>query len=299
MRRIVADERGHTLTELLAAMSIAVILFGAAVVTFVTFLDTSRKSDNQVQAQETARKTMEGLTSLLRNSMSTGANGAQPIQSVSNFDLVFLATDVRTATSLTNNPRGLVYHRYCLGNANNKDETLWHQTAAYHSITRATPPATSKCPDVAWTTKERAATDLVNRIAPATPLFLPTTESGVITRIAINAKVDLNPDERPLATELRSEASFRNVNRGPTASMTCKGLANGHAICDASSSSDPDGHALSYEWTVGGTLLTNEKTYRLDYAGLSSGTCRTVALKVTDSGGSTATTSWPGGVCIP
>jgi type II secretory pathway pseudopilin PulG len=291
MRRIASDERGTTLTELLAAMTIAVILFGAAVVTFVTFLDTSRKSDNQIKAQETARKTMEHLTSLLRNSMSTGANGAQPIQSVADFDLVFLATDVRTATNNVNNPRGLVYHRYCLGNANNKDETLWHQTAAYHSTTRAAPPATSKCPDVAWTTKERAATNLVNRINPATPLFVPTTESGVITRIAINAKVDLNTDERPPATELLSEASFRNVNRGPTASMTCKGLANGHAICDASASSDPDGHALSYEWTVGGALQTNEKTYRLDYSGLSSGASRLILLKVTDSGGSTSTTS--------
>jgi hypothetical protein len=73
--------------------------------------------------------------------------------------------------------------------------------------------------------------------------------------------------------------------------MTCQGLANGHAICDASSSSDPDGHSLSYEWTVGGTLQTNEKTYRLDYAGLSSGTIRTITVKVTDSGGSTATAS--------
>lgn len=291
MRRIASDEHGHTLTELLAAMSIAVILFGAAITTFVTFLETSRKSDNQTQAQDTARKTMESLTSLLRNSMSTGANGAQPIQSAADYDIVFLATDNRTAVNATNNPRGLVYHRYCLGNANNKDETLWHQTAAYHSVNRSTPPATSKCPDIAWPTKERAATHLTNRISPAVPLFIPTTEAGVITRIAINARVDWNTAERPPATELRSEASFRNVNRGPTASMTCQGLANGHAICDASASSDPDGQALSYEWTVAGTLLSNEKTYRLDYAGLPPGATRTITVKVTDSGGSTSTTT--------
>jgi prepilin-type N-terminal cleavage/methylation domain-containing protein len=285
--RIVRDERGVTLTELLAAMAVAVVLFGAAVTTFVTFLGTSTRSDQEAQAQDTARSTIERITSQLRNAMSTGATGSQPIQSVSDFNLVFLAPANNVVASTTN-PRGLAYYRYCLGNVNNKSEQLWHQTAAYHSTSQATAPATSTCPDVAWPNKIRVASHVINRSAPVTPLFVPTTVSGEVTQVAINARVDWNMDTRPVATELRSEASVRNLNRGPTAALSCQGLAGGRAVCDASGSSDPDGHALGYGWKVDTTTLATEKTYRLDYSPLSKGN-HSVTVTVTDSGGTTST----------
>ncbi len=288
--RIVRDERGVTLTELLAALVVAVVLFGAAITTFVTFLDTSTHADQQTQAQDTARSTIERVTSQLRNAMSTGSTGAQPIQSVSDFDLVFLAP-ANGVTASASNPRGLAYHRYCLGNANNKGEVLWHQLATYHSTAQPTAPATSKCPDIAWPNKIRAAEHLTNRSAPVVPLFIPTTVSGEVTHVAVKARVDWNPDDRPPATELRSEASFRNLNRGPTARVTCTGLANGHAICDASASSDPDGHALRYAWQMNGSTLTGQTTYRLDYSPLPPGATRTFTVTVTDSGGATSSAS--------
>ena len=294
--RLVRDERGVTLTELMAAMVVAVLLFGAAVTTFVTFLDTSTKADQQTQAQDTARSTIERLTSQLRNGMSTGSTGAQPIQLVSDYDLVFLGPAENVAANATN-PRGLAYHRYCLGNANNKNDVLWYQTATYNSTSQATAPSTAKCPDIAWDNKIRSAEHLVNRVSPAVPLFLPTTTSGAVTHVAIDARVDWNPNTRPPATPLRSEASFRNLNRGPAAAMTCDGLANGHAICDASASTDPDGHPLSYSWQMDGSAVTGQKTYRLDYSPLSSGSTRTFTVAVTDSGGATSSTSRP--VYIP
>src|SRR5918999_2268674 len=121
MTRLVRDERGMTLTELLAAMMLAVILFGAAVTTFVEFLDTSTRADQGTQSIETSRNTIERLAAQLRNAQSTGTTGAQPVQTYGDFDLVFLAPS-QSAISTTNNPRGLVFHRYCLGNANNKSE---------------------------------------------------------------------------------------------------------------------------------------------------------------------------------
>lgn len=288
--RLVREESGVTLTELLAAMVIAVLLFGAAITTFVTFLDTSTKADNQTRAQETARTTIERLTAQLRNSASSGANGAQPIQSVSDFNLVFLAPGVTTAASATN-PRRLVYHRYCLGDSFNRDEALWYQTAPYNSATQPTPPSTLSCPDIAWPNRGRAATHVVNRVPPVTPLFVATTESGNVTHVAINARVDWDVNKRPPVTELRSEASFRNLNRGPTATVNCQGLANGHAICDASGSSDPDGHALKYAWQINGSAVAGQSSYRLDYSPLPPGAQRTVTVTVTDSGGATASAS--------
>jgi type II secretory pathway pseudopilin PulG len=285
------DERGMTLTELIAAIFVATILFGAAVTTFVTFLDTSTKADNEAQAQEVARSTIERMTSQLRNGMSTGTNGAQPIQHISDFDLVFLAPDAQGTVS-ANNPRALTYHRYCLGNNNNKSEQLWYQTSPFNSASQAAAPPRDKCPSTSWTTRFRSGDHLVNRQNPVIPLFTPTYDAtGNVTHVAITAQVDWNPDMRPPAVELRSKVSLRNLNRAPTASVTCKGLANGHAICDASASSDPDGQALNYAWEVNGSLLSDEKTYRLDYSPLPPGSVRTFKVTVSDSGNATSSAS--------
>ncbi len=271
-------------------MVLAVILFGAAVTTFVEFLDTSTRADQGTQSIETSRNTIERLAAQLRNAQSTGTTGAQPVQTYSDFDLVFLAPSQSGASS-TNNPRNLVFHRYCLGNANNKSDILWYQTAPFNSSSQTTSPPLDKCPSTNWPNRSVAAKNLVNRSNPVTPLFAATVDStGSVTHMTINARVDLNPNVRPLATELRSKITLRNVNRLPTANVTCKGLASGHAVCDASASTDPDGEALTYSWKMGTTALT-EKTYQLDYSPLTSGTRRTFTVTVTDSGGATASAS--------
>jgi type II secretory pathway pseudopilin PulG len=290
MRRL-RDEGGMTLTEVLAAMFVAVILFGAAVTTFVTFLDTSTKADNETQSQEAARSTLERLSAQLRNGMATGTTGSQPVQHVSDFDLVFLAPDAKGTVS-ANNPRVLTYHRYCLGNANNKGEQLWYQTSPFNSASQATAPARDKCPSTSWATRFKMADHLTNRLSPVAPVFVPAYDStGNVLHVSVNARVDWNPDMRPPAVELRSKVTLRNLNRAPTASLSCAGLTNGHAICDASASSDPDGQALSYAWAVNGTTITGESTYRLDYSPLAPGASRTITVTVSDSGNATATDS--------
>ena len=291
------EESGMTLTEVVASMFVAVILFGAAVTTFVTFLDTSTKSDNETQSQEAARSTLERLSSQLRNGMATGTTGSQPVQHISDFDLVFLAPDAK-GTSTTANPRSLTYHRYCLGNANNKSEQLWYQTSPFNSASQASAPARDKCPSTSWTTRFRMADRLTNRVSPALPLFVPSYDAvGNVQHVGLAARVDWNPDMRPPAVELRSKVTLRNLNRAPTASLTCRGLANGHAICDASASSDPDGQALNYAWAINGTTIAGESTYRLDYSPLAPGAARTITVTVSDSGNATATASQP--VSIP
>ena len=288
---LLRDERGMTLTELIAAIFVATILFGAAVTTFVTFLDTSTKADNETQAQEVARSTIERMTSQLRNGMSTGTNGAQPIQHISDFDLVFLAPDAK-GTATATNPRALTYHRYCLGNANNKSEQIWYQTSPFSTTTQTSAPPRDKCPSTSWATRYRRGDHLLNRRDPVTPLFTPTYDAnGNVTHVAITAQVDWNPDMRPPMVELRSKVALRNLNRAPTASLNCKGLANGHAICDAAASSDPDGQALNYEWAINGSVITGEKTFRLDYSPLAPGSVRTFTVTVSDSGAATSSAS--------
>ena len=286
MRRL-RDESGFSLTELMSAMLLAVLLFGAAITTFLNFLDTSTRADHQNESQEQSRRTIERLAGQLRNGMSTGSTGAQPVQHVSDFDLVFLAPQAN-GTAPATNPRGLVYHRYCLGNANNKSELLWHQTATFSSTTQATAPPLDKCPSNGWPTRTTVANHMINRLAPVTPLFRSTTDaSGNVIGVTIHARVDWNTTTRPPATDYRSKVILRNVNRPPTAGLDCKGLSTGQAICDASGSNDPDGQALSYAWKVDGAP-TSDTTYRITRSGLSRGN-HTVTVTVTDSGGATAT----------
>jgi prepilin-type N-terminal cleavage/methylation domain-containing protein len=285
--KLIRDQRGMTLTELMAAMLLAVILFGAAVTTFVEFLDVSTRSDNQNRAQDTARTSIDRLAAQLRNAMSTNSTGTNPIESVSDFDLIFLTPLAGTTPNATTNPRGLSHVRYCL-----KTDVLWVQTTEYNSNTQPTPPTTVNCPNNNWTTKTAVADHVVNEdVAGDPPLFTAKTDTSTppnVTHIQLHAIVDWNLNKDPDPTELQSTINLRNFNRVPTAAMTCQGLANGHAICDGSGSIDPDGAALQYAWTMDGSTQS-ETTYRLDKSGLAAHSVHTFVLTITDSGGATST----------
>lgn len=292
MRRL-RDESGISLTEVMAAMVVSVILFGAAITTWVEFLDVSGRSESQTKAQDTARTTIERVSGHLRNAMTTGTSSAA-VNSVSNgFDLVFLVPLPGTTPSTTANPRGLTHVRYCLTNAGSKNDSIYFQTHPYSSGAQASPPDTSRCPSNAWDTKVPFVDHVVNRSTPGTPaLFTMKTDGGTpatITHVEIYPVVDWNTDKSPDATALRSTVNLRNVNRAPTASLSCQGLANGHAICDGSASTDPDGETLTYAWAMNNATLANETSFRLDKYPLTSKTTYSFRLTVTDAAGVTAT----------
>ena len=289
MTRLLRDERGVTLVELLAAIFIAVIIFGAAVTTFVTFIDVSTRSDNQTRSQDETRSTLERLSAQARNSMATGSAGATPIEALSDYDFVFLAPLVNTTTNATTNPRGLTHVRYCLPNAGAKNDSLFLQTVPYNSSTQATPPSRTQCPSNTWPNKTVVAEHFTNRSLNK-PLFTAINDStGVTTHVRVRAIVDWNPNSSPDATELFTTINLRNVNRVPTAQMTCQGLANGHIQCDLSGSSDPDGQSLSYSWTRDGTTVAGATSVRLDHSPNVAKSVHTIIGRVTDPGGATAT----------
>jgi hypothetical protein len=281
------------MTELLAAMFISVIIFGAAVTTFVEFVDVSTRSDNQTRAQDSARSTIERLAAHVRNAQSVGGTGALINSSSTGYDLIFLAPLPGAAVSGTTNPKGLYHVRYCLDSATANNSMLWFQTTPYNSSSQPAPPATATCPSTAWTTRTGLVDHLVNRsITGVPPLFTLKTDGATppnITHVQLHAAVDWNPNRDPKATELKSTVNLRNLNRVPTAGLTCQGLANGHTVCDGSSSTDPDGQALTYTWSMDGVELTTETGARLDKFPLAAKSTHTFKLVVTDPGGATAT----------
>jgi Tfp pilus assembly protein PilV len=275
------DQRGMTLVEALVTIVIGIVVLGSGVTAFTSFLGQSASADRRSDAQDGARLATNQLAIQLRSAMSPGTAGSQPVESVSAYSIVFLAP--APTASLTLNPLGLQHLRYCLGSATGGRQLLFRQTAPYNTASNSAAPATDVCPSSAWTTQLEVAKNLVNGAIPA-PLFNQRVDtSGNVTSVGIDAAVDEDPATAPPATRLKSSVELRNVNRPPTAVLSCQPASNGHATCDASASTDPDGQLLSYSWTKNGGALS-ATGFRLDQPSLSSGATYVFQVTVTDAG---------------
>lgn len=283
-----AGQDGFTLIELLVGMVVAGLVLGAAVTAFGGFLQQTSRADSRVQSQDAARRSVDRLAIGLRSAMSAGGASAQPVVSQSAYDLIFLAPSASAIP--TDNPKRLVHTRYCLDATTASNGGLWVQTAPYNQTTLVSPPVNTACPSPSWATSDRVATNLVNRaLSPARALFVSAVDpQGTVTHVAIRAAVDKNLAVSPPPSDLQSKVNLRNVNRAPTAAMTCSALASRHIICDAAGSTDPEGQTLKFTWSLNGAVLSGEAASQLDRAGFAAGSSHTVQATVTDSGGLTA-----------
>jgi type II secretory pathway pseudopilin PulG len=285
MRRI-REEAGVTVTELLVAIGLTSALLAASLFVFAALSNQKRRVDSQGEAQDTARMAIDRIASQVRSATGGDAAGSQPTEKVTSYDLVYLAP--AASPNLANNARGVEHVRYCLDVTTPANETLWLQTAPYDTGSNSSSPSTSSCPSSSWPNQRRVAEHLVNQLASSPPLFISRTDSsGNVTDIAIRALVDVNTSAAPPATQLQSSITLRNFNRAPTASMSCQASSNGHAICDASASIDPDGENLTFAWQMDGTQLS-QTSYRLDQSSLASRSNHTFTVTVTDPGGKNA-----------
>ena len=295
------SERGRSLIEMLVAVSVASLVLGTATVLLSTLTTLNKRVDNEVTAQEKARTAIDALAAQLRNGV--GPPGQAPVyypaagSTAATTELVFYAPIGSANTS--NNPRGLQWVRYCLEYSNVNDETLYKQTATYDA-SQPTPPSTGTCPSGTWATQQKVATSLVNRAGtPVTPLFTPALDpSGTIQDIQVRLLVKGDAARTP--TPVTSSIHFRNAKSAPSALVSCT-AQNGHAVCDASRSSDPDGEAIAFQWKyrccspgfTGGdtTWETGQSSYLFDKGGLTSGQTYAIYVQVTDASGLAATAS--------
>jgi hypothetical protein len=171
------------------------------------------------------------------------------------------------------------------------------QLAPFSTTSQPLPPSTTSCPDAAsgWTRKHLVASNIVNKQqSPVKPFFIRTTDSGgVVSDIAVDAWVDVDATGGAPASELQSSVTLRNLNHSPVAVVpTCSGSGNGHVICDASASTDPDGQSIFYKWKMdSGSFASGTST--LDQSGLVSGSTHTFTVQVTDTGGAVSTATSP------
>jgi prepilin-type N-terminal cleavage/methylation domain-containing protein len=282
------SERGFTLTEVLVAITISSLILGAAVTAFTGFLTQSATADRAANSQDTARNALDQMAIQLRSATSNAATGNQPIEAFSSYSLVWLAPIPGTST--TNNPLGLRHIRYCVDASNANNEKLWLQTAPFSTTSNRNWPATGSCPANSWPTATIVGENIVN-VVQNTPMFVtPTDSQGNVTDVNVNALVDVDPAKSPPATSVRTSVTLRNLNHAPNAVVSCAAGLTGHALCDASASSDSDNQTLTFAWTVDGSNV-GETSYKLDKGSLVSGSTHTFAVTVTDSGGLSSSAS--------
>ena len=304
LSRLVHDERGFSLMELLVASALLSVLLGAAITPFVSLQKTDRVTQNASDSYDNARNTLDGLQHQLRDI----AGQSQLINRASAYDLVFETIDSTAKPTGSKNDRNVMRVRYCLDTANGvSNGRIWRQELRW--TTAAVPttlPNAALCPDTTWGTRTVAASFITNKATTgrrpaAAPLFAyypapsatPTTaELQAITSIRVDLFTDRQITESPAESELTTGAFLRNQNGQPTASFTATPGTTGtkQILLNAGASTDPENLPLTYRWCDVTTNATCDDTTKVGsgmqytYTAPATGT-RKILLQVFDMGG--------------
>jgi prepilin-type N-terminal cleavage/methylation domain-containing protein len=287
-------EHGFTLVELLVAMALAMIVFGATLTAFDVFQTNNRFDQLLNENQDNARTAMNRLARQLRNVAAPGAGYFGALEQAEPYSTTFQTVDSSKAASGENKTNAMRVH-YCLDDSTPTNEVLWTQTQKWTKA-EAPIPSTSSCPAAVcasacaekgegWETKTQLVNHVTNKIGGLTtrPLFIYSA-TGVPKIIAVesNLFININPGHtRPGETQLTSGVSLRNANRQPIVAFTAT-PSGGHVLLNASASRDPDGLALTYKWKEDSAVL--ETTAQQYQTGTLTGS-HIFKLEVTNPGG--------------
>jgi type II secretory pathway pseudopilin PulG len=299
MRRLVREEAGMMLLELLLAAALMSLVMGATITSMTTFENTSRINELQNDNQEDIRAAIDQISRELRNHAVATQQAPAGIVSLTPYDIVF-QTVAPTKPASTSNVQNISRVRYCLDYSKKRNEKLWYQEQTWTTATPPAVPSTSSCPDAAWGNQRFIADKITNRFQSGNPninrdrpVFTANSAIiGEITRISITLWLDSTPGGGPANAPdeayINSGIFLRNQNQPPTASFTTAVTGSRHIIVNASNSNDPENQTLTYTWKDGSTTLsvTGQTGDFLATTG-----SHTISLTVSDPGGLSATTS--------
>ena len=300
MKRLVREETGIMLLELLLAATLMVVVLGATFTSLTTFESNSRINELQNDNQENIRAAIDQLSRELRNHAVATQQAPQGIVSLTGYDIVF-QTVAATKPAGSANDQNIERIRYCLDTSNLRNEKIWSQEQTWTTATPPSVPSTVSCPDNAWGNKHFIADRITSRFDPATPtaprsraIFTANSATiGQITRIDLTLYLDTTPGGGPInapdETRIDSGIFLRNQNQVPIAAFTAAVTGSRHIILNASGSSDPENQSLTYTWKDNGTTIA-ASGQTADYPAPSSGS-HTMSLTVQDPGGLSATAS--------
>jgi prepilin-type N-terminal cleavage/methylation domain-containing protein len=287
---------GFTLVELLVAMALATIIFGATLTVLSVMLRQGRESDQQSQAQDTARTVIDRLSVNVRNALAAPNAAPATVERIRPYDLIIQTIDARSPVS-AGNPMNVTRVRLCLDATNLTNATLRMQTQRWTTVLPPALPTGDACPATGWTETQIVASNLINRrpgreramfgcwpADPGTPDGCPTTLG--IRSIRTSLVVDTDPVDVRGERELSGTVFLRNANRAPVAAFSVS-QASGYVTLNASPSFDPDGENLDYAWFQDDVAIPGGTTARQVIPGLVTGSRPSFKLVVTDRGGLT------------
>jgi prepilin-type N-terminal cleavage/methylation domain-containing protein len=252
MRRLIADERGVSLVEMLVVIVISGLIMGVTLTTFTQFEQTTAANQRQNEGQEQARRGLAGVVRELRNLASPTDELPEAVVRKDVDDLVF-----QSVTTLA--PRRV---RYCL---NPTQRRLWRQV----QLAPFSDPSTTACPDPAWGASRVNVENVTNG---ARAVFsYNSTDRLAVTEIGATLWVDVDLTAKPTETALQSSVFLRNQNRKPVAVFTPPAVNGGTIVLNGSQSSDPEGKALDYFWYD--SAVTTNKCVPKPPAGLPQTGC--------------------------
>lgn len=226
--RLVRDQSGLMLIELLVVIVLSGVVLGATLTTFTHFERTTGVNQRQNEAQEQVRVGLAAVARELRNLASPTNEEPFAIVHAGATDLVFQSVSSSVIRRV----------RYCLDTTT---RTLWRQV----QLEPFSDPSLGTCPDVAWGSQRTAIAHVVNG---ERPVFGYNVEDPMgITEISATVWVDVNPGAAPVETALQTSIFLRNQNRRPTAVSTAA-LSGSSVILNGSESSDPEGRSLRFFW---------------------------------------------------
>ena len=284
------DQSGLTLVEMLVTLVISMVVFGSVLGALQVFQTDSRYDQLRNEAQDRARSAIDRVTGELRNvaAPSAGAVSAGALEEAGSYNLVFETVSSAQVFGGQNASNQLRV-RYCLDASTPTKETLWRQTQTWTTSTAPAIPSTASCPSSAWGSQTALVSNVTNEInGQNRPLLVygpaPATELSRIRSIRVDLFINLNPSQKhPGETELSDGIYQRNVLSPPVARFTVV-QQRAKAQLNASTSTDPNGQALSYQWFLDGSAISGATTQQYETGELTK-VSHTFMLKVTDSAG--------------
>ncbi len=290
-----------TLVEMLVGMTLSLILFGAVLGLLETFMRNNTLDQQRNEIQDRARGGISTMTRQLRNVAAASATSAGALEAAGPYDIIFQTVDANN--TYVGNPTNQERVRYCLSTSGNgassSNEILYRQIQTWTSATAPAIPSTAACPGTGWTTTYQVVNNLTNNVSgQSRPVFtyapIGSMRPAQINDVEVDLYLDPNPGHTdPGETELKTGIFLRNDFAQPIAQFYVT-QPNGQVNLDASASSDPNGQALTYQWSLDGVVqstTTQQWIAGTDNTNFRPGQVHTFGLTVTSSGGLTATTT--------
>lgn len=248
------DERGLTLSELLVAISLMLIISAAALSTLAQVTQLGKSSDQRLDQQDRVRTAARALVRDLRN-VAASPDRPGVVEHANDYDVVFKT--VAPADAAGANSMRLQRVRYCLDSSDRNAAVVRRQTQTWTTATAPAMPSTAACPAPGWSSTRVVTEYITNRAgSQERPLFgFRRTTAGEIQSIVVSMYLDVDRSREPRDAHAETAVFLRNQNRAPIARFTATPAGVGHILLNASESVDPEGQALDVRWYDGGRYV--------------------------------------------